>query len=180
MHPCHHPDSTPSPSTALGDKTSSFCSPGGLQEDGGSCGHGQKVMEGDVGGLRNHSTALVPVQASPHYPHLEGICRAPPLPSLQRIQIEPFGSFFLLFSSLLPAGADLSLQLAELHPRGTCFAFVVHEIAINYWLLCVSQSPTQPIKLSGHDIALCTRLLLVSWHRPKGRVGAPGMCCSPV
>lgn len=104
----------------------------------------------------------------------------PPLPSFQRIQIEPFGSFFLLFSSLLPAGADLSLQLAELHPRGTCFAFVVHEIAINYWLLCVSQSPTQPIKLSGHDIALCTRLLLVSWHRPKGRVGAPGMCCSPV
>lgn len=73
-----------------------------------------------------------------------------------------FWVFFLFFSSLLPAGADLSLWLAELHPRGTRFAFVVHEIAINYWLLCDSQSPTQPIKLSGHDIALepGTRLLV--------------------
>lgn len=43
-----------------------------------------------------------------------------------------FGVIFLLFSYLLPAGADLSLQLPELHLRGTCFAFVVHKIAINY------------------------------------------------
>lgn len=43
-----------------------------------------------------------------------------------------FGVIFLLFSYLLPAGADLSLQRSELHPRGICFALVVHKIAINY------------------------------------------------
>lgn len=53
----------------------------------------------------------------------------------------------------------------------TRFAFVVHKTAINYRLLCVSQSPTQPVKLSGHVIALDrgTSLLAASWPRPKGR-----------
>lgn len=62
------------------------------------------------------------------------------------------GSFFC-FSSLLPAGADLSLQLPQLHPSRACLAVVLQEIAVNYQLLGVSPSPTQPIKLPGRDTA---------------------------
>lgn len=168
VHPCHHPGAQ-----LWGTKPPRSAAQVGSRRPGGSCGHGQKVLKEMLevavwAGLRNHSTAPVPAQASPHNPHL---CRAPSLSSFRRIQAEHFGSFSCFFSSLLPAGADLSLRLAELHPRGTCFAFVVHETAINYWLLCVSQSLTQPIKPSGHVIVLepGSGLLVVSWHRPRGR-----------
>lgn len=62
------------------------------------------------------------------------------------------GSFFC-FSSLLPAGADLSLQLVQLYPSRARLAVVLQQIAVNYQLLGVSPSPTQPIKLPGRDTA---------------------------
>ena len=159
MHPCHHPDgsarllgcSPRPPPAAQGCKTSLLCSPGGLQKDRGLTrawrkGNARRCWRqhaGCPGSSGSRHGACSQGSETPAQPRrLYGLAGTRPAPGgrlqgpfallLPEKPSGKFGVIFLLFSYLLPAGADLSLRLAELHPRGTCFAFVVHKIAINY------------------------------------------------